>query len=202
MWKKLLKPLPELGVQQEKILYFLALNKNQHIQAIQRGIKQPDRNYASVNNAVKSLEKKGLIEAELGYSLKNKPINLYNLSLSGLGYVLANNTEIDMFKITEAYKEIEALKILKQFENYYGPETLKKLLKYTIQVLLLKKEQDPKASVASAFLLMSSLGDFSEDETKKLMKGWPIPISRTMKRYMNKNMKKFLKTSGINLKNM
>ena len=61
----------ELGNLQEKVLFFLAENPENHKQGIQQGINHPTDQYGSVKNAVDILEKFGYLESKITASQKN-----------------------------------------------------------------------------------------------------------------------------------
>jgi len=56
----------ELGSLQEKVLFFLAENPENHKQGIQQGINHPAEQYGSVSKAVDALKNMGLIERAVG----------------------------------------------------------------------------------------------------------------------------------------
>ena len=66
----------ELGSLQEKVLFFLAENPENHKKAIQQGIGHPDGQYGSVLNAIEPLEKLGYVESKEGLSKKNVKIKI------------------------------------------------------------------------------------------------------------------------------
>ena len=68
----------ELGSLQEKALFFLAENPENHKQEIQQGISHPTDQYASIKNAVDMLEKFGYLESKKIASQKNVQIKIYH----------------------------------------------------------------------------------------------------------------------------
>jgi DNA-binding PadR family transcriptional regulator len=94
--------IKKLGTLQEKILFFLAENPDNHKQAIQKGINhQPDQ-YSSILHAVNALKKMGLIESKKATSQKQQEIDVYSCTEIGLLYTLAENRSPDIPKFLNA----------------------------------------------------------------------------------------------------
>jgi len=113
----------ELGSLQQKALYFLAENPDNHKQAIQKGINHPADQYGSVSKAVDSLEELGFVCSTLTRSQKNNPIKLFRCTDEGVLYALARNPLRDIPKVLDSYKEYVGF--CGQFRALYdvwGPE--------------------------------------------------------------------------------
>jgi DNA-binding PadR family transcriptional regulator len=111
----------KLGSLQEKILFFLAENPENHKQGIQRGINHPADQYGSVSRAVDTLETFGFIEAKDAMSQKNVGIKTYSCTESGVFYALARNPSAKPVKIFEAYKsKVNWCKSLRQLYDVWG----------------------------------------------------------------------------------
>jgi DNA-binding PadR family transcriptional regulator len=94
-----------LGSLQEKVLFFLAENPDNHTQGIQKGIEHKSEQYGSVLKAVKTLQRLGYIESQKGTSKKKVTINLYSCTEKGVLYALTRNSSADFGRIFNAYKE-------------------------------------------------------------------------------------------------
>jgi len=111
----------ELGSLQEKALFFLAENPENHKQGIQQGINHPAEQYGSVSKAVDALEAFGFVEANEALSQKNVRIKTYSCTESGLFYALTRNPSANATKIFEAYEsKIDWCKQLKQLYTVWG----------------------------------------------------------------------------------
>jgi DNA-binding PadR family transcriptional regulator len=111
----------ELGSLQEKTLFFLAENPENHKQGIQQGINHPAEQYGSVSKAVDALEKFGFIAAIEGVSQKNQIIKIYSCTESGVFYVLTRNSSAKPVEILEAYKtKVSWCKSLRQLYDVWG----------------------------------------------------------------------------------
>jgi DNA-binding PadR family transcriptional regulator len=113
----------ELGSLQEKILFFLAENPENHKQGIQQGINHPADQYGSVSKAVDALETYGFIVPKDAVSQKNVRIKTYSCTESGIFYALTRNPSAKPVKIFEAYKsEVIWCKSLRQLYDVWGHE--------------------------------------------------------------------------------
>lgn len=110
----------ELGNLQEKIVFFLAENAENHKQAIQKGIEHPDDQYGSVKKAVDMLEKLGYIKAKKTLSQKKVPIKNYECTELGVFYALARNSNANILKILDGYDQVEFCKPFKALYNVWG----------------------------------------------------------------------------------
>ncbi len=97
--------LKNLGTLQEKVLFFLAENPDNHTQGIQKGIEHKSEQYGSVLKAVKTLQQLGYVESQKGTSKKKVSINLYSGTEKGVLYALTRNPDANFEKIFNAYKE-------------------------------------------------------------------------------------------------
>ena len=111
----------KLGSLQEKVLFFLAENPENHKQGIQQGINHPAEQYGSVSKAVDALEKFGFIAAIEGVSQKNLKIKIYSCTESGVFYALTRNASAKPVEILEAYKnKVSWCKSLRQLYIVWG----------------------------------------------------------------------------------
>jgi len=111
----------ELGSLQEKVLFFLAQNPENHKQGIQQGINHPALQYGSVSNAVDALQTLGFIMPKDAVSKKNVKIKTYSCTESGVFYALARNPSANSVKILEAYKsKVSWCKSLRQLYDVWG----------------------------------------------------------------------------------
>jgi len=106
-----------LGSLQQKSLYFLAENPENHKQAIQQGINHPADQYGSVSKAVDSLEQSGFIISRETMSQKNNKIKLFRCTDEGVLYALARNPSCNILKVLDSYKE--KMEFCKQFRALY-----------------------------------------------------------------------------------
>jgi hypothetical protein len=107
----------ELGSLQEKVLFYLAENPENHKQAIQKGIQHPAEQYGSVLKAVDTLEKLGFIESKKMPSQKNVQIKIYSCTDLGVFYTFAKNPSPNIPKILDAYKS--RVDFCKPFQGLY-----------------------------------------------------------------------------------
>ena len=111
----------ELGSLQEKVLFFLAENPENHKQGIQQGINHPAEQYGSVSKAVDALEKFGFVAAIEGVSQKNLKIKIYSCTESGVFYALTRNPSAKPVEIFEANKDkVSWCKSLRQLYDVWG----------------------------------------------------------------------------------
>jgi DNA-binding PadR family transcriptional regulator len=111
----------ELGSLQEKTLFFLAENPENHKQGIQQGINHPAEQYGSVSKAVDALETFGFIAAKKGMSQKNLKIKIYSCTESGVFYALTRNPSAKPVEILEAHKsKVSWCKSLRQLYDVWG----------------------------------------------------------------------------------
>ena len=108
----------ELGSLQEKVLFFLADNPNNHKQAIQQGIDHPAAQYGSVLKAVDALEKLGYIESKTVTSKKNVQIKTYICTELCVFYALTRNSKLNIPEMLDAYKD--KIDFCKQFRALYN----------------------------------------------------------------------------------
>ena len=106
---------------QEKVLFFLAENPENHKQGIQQGINHPAEQYGSVSKAVDALEKFGFVAAIEGVSQKNLKIKIYSCTESGVFYALTRNPSAKPVEIFEANKDkVSWCKSLRQLYDVWG----------------------------------------------------------------------------------
>jgi len=107
----------ELGSLQEKVLFFLAENSENHKQAIQQGTNHPADQYGSISKAVDALDKSGFIRSKTAKSQKKVEIRLYSCTEEGILYSLAKNPSANIPKVLSACKDAE---FCKQFSALYA----------------------------------------------------------------------------------
>ena len=113
----------ELGSLQEKVVFFLAENPENHKQAILKGIEHPAEQYGSVKKAVDKLEELGYIKSKKALSKKNLKIKIYKCTELGVFYALARNSSANILKILEGYKsEVKFCKPFSALYNVWGHE--------------------------------------------------------------------------------
>lgn len=150
------------------ILLHLAMNPERNAQQIQRGIGYEDRNYPSVNNAVKRLRRQGFLKSEKGESQKKLPVDLYSLSSFGLGFIMAEgdeNTLLDVVRKNE-----------KEFPEYEDYDVIIRNVKSSTAIKLLRLagkailQYGTKAWLPQTIMIATtcSIGVFSPQELKQL----------------------------------
>ena len=107
--------LKDLGSVQQKVLFFLAENPDEHKQAIQQGLKYPSKQYSSVLKAVSALEKLGYVESRNETPDKNVKIKVYHCTEAGVLYVLCKNPYADFVRFLDAYKNLNP--VFNSFRN-------------------------------------------------------------------------------------
>jgi hypothetical protein len=122
--------MEKLSKLESDVLNYVALNPSKNMQQIQRGIDVEDKNYASVNKAVKRLKIEGYLQSKEGKSEKHVPVDFYSLSTFGLGFVLSEGSE-DI--ILEAFKKNESAS-----PNFQDYQLLIEQLKPSAAIKLLK----------------------------------------------------------------
>ena len=111
----------ELGSLQEKALFFLAENPENHKQGIQQGLNHPAEQYGSVSKAVDALETFGFITAKEALSQKKVKIKTYSCTESGIFYALTRNPSANAIRIFEIYKsKVGWCKQLRQLYDVWG----------------------------------------------------------------------------------
>jgi DNA-binding PadR family transcriptional regulator len=113
----------ELGSLQEKVLFYLAENPDNHKQGIQQGIAHPTDQYGSISKAVDALEKFGYIESKEGISQKKVPIKLYHCTESGVFCALTKNQSANVLRILDSYKlRVKFCDSFRQLYDAWGHE--------------------------------------------------------------------------------
>jgi DNA-binding PadR family transcriptional regulator len=111
----------ELGSLQEKALFYLAENPDNHKQGIQQGIEHPSDQYGSVLKAVDALEKMGYIQSKKGKSQKQVKIKIYDCTEFGVFYALTRNPSANITKILDMYKsKVEFCQSFLQLYKVWG----------------------------------------------------------------------------------
>jgi DNA-binding PadR family transcriptional regulator len=113
----------ELGSLQEKVLFYLAENPDNHKQGIQQGIAHPTDQYGSISKAVDALEKFGYIESKEAISQKKVKIKIYGCTESGVFYALTKNQFANVLKILDSYKsKVKFCESFRQLYDTWGHE--------------------------------------------------------------------------------
>lgn len=128
----------KIGRWEKAVLKYLALNPNQHQQAIQQALGIPG--YGTVVNTMKSLHKKQFVEFKMAKNRRNKPIKLWRLSDRGITYVI----------MQDWFDEEEARQFL---INYIENVKTKQIMKIFVEELGAKKTMQILGM--SAFTLLS-----------------------------------------------
>ena len=158
-----------LGTLQEKILFFLAENPDNHKQAIQKGINHPTDQYGSISKAVDALKKMGFIESKKATSKKKQEIDSYSCTELGLLYTLAKNRSPDVPKILNACQtKGETWKSLKGLYNDWGPDEFLMLFQQIGDILpMITKDGLENALI---YLLIKSVKRVHKIDSKTRMK--------------------------------
>ena len=150
--------LKDLGSVQQKVLFFLAENPDEHKQAIQQGLKYPSKQYSSVLKAVSALEKLGYVESRNETPDKNVKIKVYHCTEAGVLYVLCKNPYADFVRFLDAYKNLNP--VFNSFRNLYdvwGHDAFVKFFKNVSDFFPMIQRDGFEQ--AAAFLMMKSLMD-------------------------------------------
>jgi DNA-binding PadR family transcriptional regulator len=142
----------ELGSLQEKILFYLAQNPENHKQAIQQGLKHPSDQYGSICKAVDSLEKVGFISSKEGISQKKVKIKIYYCTDLGVFYTLTHSSD-NILEILDAYKSrVDFCQSFRQLYDVWGQAHLSMYLKDVGKFLPVMQKDG--VEVAMPYLLM------------------------------------------------
>ena len=158
----------ELGSLQERVLFFLAENQDNHKQAIQQGIQHPSDQYGSVSNAVDALEKLDFLEAKEGLSQKKVKIKIYRCTESGVFYALTRNPSGNVVKILESHQSrIDFCKSLRPLYEVWGHEHFQMYLNDVAAFLPLIQKEGLEA--AKPYLLMRIMKEMKniDPETRR-----------------------------------
>jgi DNA-binding PadR family transcriptional regulator len=186
----------ELGNLQQKVLFFLAENPDQHKQAIQKGISHPTDQYGSISKAVDSLEELGFIDSKLTKSQKNVEIKLFKCTDEGVLYALSRNPLGDILKILDSYKEqVEFCKQFRALYDVWGQKQMALFLKDLGEFLPMVHTKG--IEYAAPFLLMKFAKQFQtlDPKTKKKNVKAAInqfPKTKEMLKEMQDNIKELL----------
>jgi len=181
----------ELGSLQEKALFFLAQNPENHKQAIQQGINHPADQYGSISKAVDMLEKLGFIESKEGLSQKNVKIKIYSCTESGVFYALTHSAD-NVVKVLDAYKSrVEFCKGFRQLYDVWGEEHFLTYLKDVGKFLPIVQRDG--AEVAMPYLLMLIFQEMKKIDPKNRKKNAKVamklfPESKTWLKEWKKNL--------------
>ena len=186
----------QLGSLQEKVLFFLAENPDNHKQAIQNGILYSDKLYGSVLHAVDALEELGYVESKETISQKKVQIKTYSCTELGVFYALARNSNPNIPKVLNAYKDkIEFCKSFQAFYDVWGHDYFATFLKDMGEFLPMVQKNGLEQAVPYLFLKMAKQMQSLDLKTRKknvkeAMKQYPH--TKQMLKEMQDNIKEFL----------
>jgi DNA-binding PadR family transcriptional regulator len=184
----------ELGSLREKIIFHLSENPNLNAQALQKALEYPSNQYPNILNALKTLEKTGLVRSESGKSKKKVPIRLYRCTDNGILYALARNPKANALKTIGAYENTEELaKTFRACYDIMGPELFVKFVE-DVDEFMLMIQKDGIEDVAPYIVMKSMMQTSHLDidartrivkelfkqfpQTKKVLKDWSDYISK------------------------
>ena len=186
----------ELGSLQEKIVFFLAENPQNHKLAIQKGIEHPAEQYGSVKKAVDMLEELGYLVSKKVLSQKSVEIKEYDCTELGVFYALARKPNANVPKILDVYhSKVDFCRNLKALYDVWGsdhfamflrdlgdflPIIRKKGVDFAVPYLLMKiarqmQSLDPKTRKKN---VKEALKQFPE--TKQMLKEWRKNIDEVL----------------------
>ena len=143
----------ELGSLQEKVVFFLAENPENHKQAIQKGIEHPAEQYGSVKKAVDKLEELGFIKSKKTLSQKKVEIKNYECTELGIFYALARNSCANILKILDGYESrVEFCKSFRALFNVWGHDHFARFLRDLSEFLPMVRKNGVELAVP--YLLM------------------------------------------------
>ena len=186
----------ELGSLQEKVLFYLAENPENHKQGILQGIAHPAEQYGSIVKAVDALEKFGYIKSKEATSQKNVKIKIYYCTESGVFYALTKNQSADVLKILDAYKStVQFCSSFRQLYSAWGQEHFIMFLRdigYVLPII-----QKNGMDVAMPVLLMKILEQMKSIDQKTRKKNAKeamklFPESKTWLKEWKKNLDELL----------
>jgi DNA-binding PadR family transcriptional regulator len=186
----------ELGNLQEKVLFFLAENPENHKQGIQQGINHPTDQYASIKNAVDMLEKSGYLESKKIASQKNIQIKIYHCTQLGAFYALTRNLSADIPKILDAYKnQIEFCKQFRALYDVWGKEHFALFLRDLGEFLPMVRKNGIEQ--AAPYLLMKFAKQMQSMDSKTKQRNVKeamkqFPHTKQMLKEMQKNINDLL----------
>jgi DNA-binding PadR family transcriptional regulator len=158
----------ELGSLQEKVLFFLAENPENHKQAIQQGIQHPSEQYGSVLKAVDTLEKLEFLESKEIKSQKNVQIKIYNCTELGVFYALTRNSDANILKVLDAYKSrIEFCKSFQALYDVWGHDHFAMFLRDMGEFLPMVQKNGVELAMPYLFLKIAKQMQSLDPKTKK-----------------------------------
>jgi DNA-binding PadR family transcriptional regulator len=166
-------PAKDLGKLREKLIFYISEDPNLNAQALQKALDYPSSQYPNILNALKKLEKFGLIESKSGKSKKKVPIRLYRCTDNGILYALARNPKADALKTINAYENLEA--IAKTFRACYeimGPELFYKFVRdWDEFMLMIQKEGIDNVAPYIVMKAMKQTSHLNPDTRTRIVKG-------------------------------
>jgi DNA-binding PadR family transcriptional regulator len=158
----------ELGSLQEKVLFFLAENPDNHKQTIQQGIQYPAEQYCSVKKAVDKLEKLGYIESKEATSQKKVQIKTYSCTELGVFYALIKNSSANIPEVLSAYKNrVEFCKSLQPLYDVWGHDQFALFLKDIGEFLPMIQKSGVEQAVPYMLLKMAKQMQSLDPKTRK-----------------------------------
>ena len=179
----------ELGSLQEKVVFFLAENPENHKQTIQKGIKHPAEQYGSVKKAVDKLEELGYIKSKKAMSQKKVEIKNYECTELGVFYAFARNPNANIPKILDGYESrVEFCKSFRALYNVWGHDNFTMFLRDLGEFLPMVRKHGVELAVP--YLLMKILKQMQNIDWKTRKK----IVSEALKQFpKNKQMLKDLR---------
>jgi DNA-binding PadR family transcriptional regulator len=181
----------ELGSLQEKVLFYLAQNPDNHKQAIQQGIQHPSDQYGSISKAVDMLERIGFVESKEGISQKKVKIKIYSCTESGVFYTLTHSSD-NILEVLDAYKStVEFCKSFRKLYDVWGKEHFATYLKDVGKFLPVVQKDG--ADVAMPYLFMLILEEMKKIDPKDRKRNAKealklFPESKAMLKEWKKNL--------------
>ena len=158
----------ELGSLQEKVLFYLAENPDNHKQGIQKGIEHPTEQYGSVKKAVDTLEGLGYIESKEATSQKNVKIKSYNCTESGVFYALTKNSSANVLKILDAYKaKVDFCKSFRQLYDVWEHDHFMMYLKDVGEFLPMVQKNGVEQALPYLFMKVVKEMQILDPKTRK-----------------------------------
>ena len=188
--------IKELGSLREKIIFHLSENPNLNAQALQKALDYPSSQYPNILNALKKLEKLGLLTSKSGKSKKRVPIRLYRCTLDGIFYALAKNPNANAQNTLNAYQSLDDVinSILKLYD-IWGHDLFIKFVKDAREFVQMIHEDNIDNAIPYMVMKMTmQMSDIDTDTririVKETMKQFPH-VKRTLKKWVKSVNKLF-----------
>jgi DNA-binding PadR family transcriptional regulator len=158
----------ELGSLQEKVVFFLAENPENHKQAIQKGIEHPNDQYGSVLKAVDAVEKLGYIEFQKTQSQKNVEIKVYKCTELGIFYALARNRSANIVKIFDSYEtQVEFCRPFRTLYDVWGHDHFALFLRNLGEFLPMAQKNGVEQAVPYLLMKLVQQAQSVDPKTRK-----------------------------------